>query len=162
MKKQCTKCKRTLSLRLFYRDEQKPDKLTSWCRDCKRTQHIEYYEKEKESRLKYRKNYYKNNRKEEIKKNKIYRRKILIELFELLENKCNRCGITDKRVLQVDHKDGGGNRHRKVRGAAYTYYQDMINSVKLGKNEYQLLCSNCNIIEGIEKGYKKTIWKDNE
>ena len=32
--------------------------------------------------------------------------------------------------------------------------------IKTNSKKYQLLCANCNLIEAIEKGYKKSIWKN--
>ena len=63
---------------------------------------------------------------------------------------CAYCGETDIRVLQVDHIEGGGGKHRKQLGISggrsfYTWLR------KCGfPKGYQVLCSNCNIIKDYE------------
>lgn len=158
MLKQCSECHKKKSLRFFYRDIQKSDGLTSNCRDCKRKRHLEYYEKSKEKRKEYSKRFYSkyNERIKELNKDRY--RKVMIELFDLLGNKCSICEEKDKRVLGVDHINGGGHRERMIKGSSYTYYQAMIDSVKNKEGKYQLLCANCNLKEAFNKGYKKTIW----
>src|SRR3990167_3657310 len=34
-------------------------------------------------------------------------------VLDVLGNKCSRCGFSDKRALQIDHKNGGGALERK-------------------------------------------------
>lgn len=59
--------------------------------------------------------------------------------------KCNRCGFSDWRALQIDHVHGGGTReHQAIRNAGI--YR---RALKLPK-EYQVLCSNCNWIKRYE------------
>lgn len=67
--------------------------------------------------------------------------------IEHLGSKCVNCGITDPRVLQIDHVSGhltgfgkGNNwmaRHKKI-----------ISTIP--GVEYQLLCANCNWIKRYE------------
>lgn len=71
-------------------------------------------------------------------------------------NKCNRCGFTDPRALQIDHVNGGGVRESREKygygvtksgyniHARFRYYQDVLKD-KTGK--YQILCANCNWIK---------------
>lgn len=85
-------------------------------------------------------------------------REIVNEIFELLGEKCSRCGYEDKRAIQIDHVNGGGNRERVARGNTVQIYKDILDGARNGSKDFKLLCANCNIIEGIEKGYKKSIW----
>jgi len=68
-----------------------------------------------------------------------------LAVFKFLGGCCVRCGNTDIRVLQIDHKNGGGSKHiRSVSGM--TRYKRLA----LGQddiNKYQLLCANCNWIK---------------
>ena len=64
--------------------------------------------------------------------------------------KCEHCGITDIRILSIDHINGGGASHlrsigRRAGQGFYRWLRD--NSYPAG---YQVLCLNCNIIKRIE------------
>jgi len=160
MNKKCTQCKETKSIRLFYRDSKKTDGLMPHCRDCHRKRRVEFFRNPRNIRLRseYQNKYYFDNKDIEKKKSKERYQKHKKELTELLGGICVRCGFTDKRVLQVDHINGGGSKHFRIKGSSYRMYREIIESVKNKENNYQLLCSNCNLIEAFEKGYKKTIW----
>ena len=159
MLKRCFKCRKKKETNLFYRDIQKSDGLTSFCRDCVRRQNIDSYEKNRLKIKEYSNRYYQENKELRKKKarEKYARTKKMVT--ELLGGKCMRCGFEDKRVLQVDHINGGGSKHFKVKGSAYTTYAEMVGSIKNKEKLYQLLCANCNLVEAFEKGYKTTIWK---
>jgi len=62
-----------------------------------------------------------------------------LEIFDLLGNKCNHCGITDMRVLQIDEINGGGTKQRA--NGMSNYYTMVLKKVKAGSKEYQLLCA---------------------
>lgn len=75
-------------------------------------------------------------------------------LFNLLGNKCVRCGFEDSRILQVDHIRGDGflDRPKKAtrrRGAGN--HAKMLRDPSLFES-YQLLCPNCNWLKRIENG----------
>jgi hypothetical protein len=78
------------------------------------------------------------------------------QIFTLLGNKCSnpKClvigGCTDVRCLQVDHVNGGGVKERKSFTSQYAYYKFVLNQIKAGSKDYQLLCANCNQIKRIE------------
>ena len=59
-------------------------------------------------------------------------------IYDLLGNQCVACGITDERVLQIDHKYSDGN---KERGLTRT---QLYKRVENQTRRYQLLCANCN------------------
>lgn len=73
-----------------------------------------------------------------------YRQARLIEIMSTLGNKCSRCGIVDKRCLQIHHKSPG---------------------TKLDKRDYfrkdydlslvELICANCHMIEHVD--YRKDL-----
>lgn len=68
-------------------------------------------------------------------------------VLELLGNKCKRCKISDKRVLCVDHINGGGSADISQKGRGVNYYKQLIELILNGSEEYQLLCHNCNWIK---------------
>lgn len=73
-----------------------------------------------------------------------YRRKLRQTLIQLLDGKCIRCGESDWRCLQVDHVNGGGSKKAKMRRNYTKYFKGIMDEVKAGSKEYQLLCANCN------------------
>jgi hypothetical protein len=68
----------------------------------------------------------------------------------LLGDCCSRCGITDKRVLAIDHVHGGGNRDRRMRTGAQ-YQRELIREILAGSTDYRLLCHNCNWLAYLER-----------
>jgi hypothetical protein len=122
----------------------------------KRAWHKRYREQNKALLLEKQRVYYKlnkeavltqqsisNHRKNEA--NRIY-------LFDILGNKCIKCGITDTRVLQIDHISGGGRNeilvNKKLRGGQkksgyYLKHPELISKI-------QLLCANCHVIKTFE------------
>ncbi len=64
-----------------------------------------------------------------------------------LGGKCVRCGFSDPRALQIDHKHGGGTAARKKdsRDAQTEVLRGVV-------RPYQLLCANCNWIKRAERG----------
>lgn len=79
--------------------------------------------------------------------------KVRRAIYDLLGEKCIRCGFDDKRALQIDHVYGGGNKERKSRGT--NNYKLILNKILDGSKEYQILCSNCNWIKRFENNEHK-------
>lgn len=68
------------------------------------------------------------------------------EVLEKLGNKCVECGERDRRVLQIDHIDGGGGKEQKtITGNRYKYY------LEHDCEGLQILCANCNQLKKIKK-----------
>ena len=65
--------------------------------------------------------------------------------LSILGNACAICGITDVRVLQIDHKTGGGTQEGQKIGR-YAIYR----RVAQDSSPYQLLCANHNWIKKVE------------
>jgi hypothetical protein len=55
---------------------------------------------------------------------------------------CSDCRINDVRVLQIDHVNGGGRKHRMSVGGV-----KLFEHVVDHPEEYQLLCANCHMIK---------------
>jgi len=68
-------------------------------------------------------------------------------VFDLLGDKCVRCGFSDKRALQVDHVNGRRGESGTHTGR-YLYRQIILG--KLPKEGFQVLCANCNWIKRSE------------
>jgi len=73
-----------------------------------------------------------------------------LRVFDYYGGKCAHCGISDYRVLDIDHKNDDG--HKEGRGRSHL--QSGLCSGKRKWEDYQLLCANCNRIKYYE--YMKT------
>lgn len=60
------------------------------------------------------------------------------QIYKLLGNKCKKCRIRDKKVLQIDHVNGDGHLERNL--SRSQLYAKVLQEPK----RYQLLCANCN------------------
>ena len=82
---------------------------------------------------------------------KLYARKYMkakrAEVLAVLGGKCNRCGFSDFRALQVDHVHGGGRIELLSGISSYTYMKRVLSDTT---GKYQLLCANCNWIKKYE------------
>jgi hypothetical protein len=108
------------------------------CKKCKQDYEKEYYKNHPESR---------NTSRCKVRKNQ------RIKIIKLLGNKCcNPFNLphldwcNDIRCLQIDHINGDGHKER-IKTNPWAYYKKILKSIKENKNEYQLLCANCNWIK---------------
>lgn len=64
------------------------------------------------------------------------------DLHKMYGGECECCGEKETLFLQLDHVNGGGNRHYKQTPSSNVYRQ----LVKLGERspDFRLLCANCN------------------
>jgi hypothetical protein len=82
-----------------------------------------------------------------------------INLLSLLGNKCKKCGITDKRVLDIHHIDS--SRKIKPLNRCYTWLR-RLKDWKENEGNLELLCANCHRIHTWnEKGYGQYKYKKN-
>ena len=88
------------------------------------------------------KHYYKNPKKHHAAVHKA-RVKLRLDMIKDYGGKCVDCGIIDVDVLDIDHVNNNGAEHRRKNLYGYNLYRYL---KKLGfpKDEYQLLCRNCN------------------
>lgn len=80
---------------------------------------------------------------------KNYKLKLRQDLLDAYGHKCACCGETTDEFLELDHINGGGNKHRKLET------KDLYSLLKkqgYPKDKYRLLCANCNHSLGM-KGY---------
>lgn len=67
---------------------------------------------------------------------------------DALGGQCSRCGFQDRRVLEIDHINGGGAQEQRAVGSQAIYRK-----IAAGNTAgYQLLCSNCHTIKTRETG----------
>ena len=68
------------------------------------------------------------------------------QIFDKLGRRCVHCGQSDVRVLQIDHRYGGGaDERRDYKGLAYLRH--IIADIDTGR--YQILCASCNILKRV-------------
>jgi len=103
------------------------------------------------------------NRQESINKS---HRKIRVEIkretIEAYGGKCNCCGITEEAFLTIDHIDGRGKDHQKkviskktgigVYRLSGTMLYKWLKKHGWPKDNYQLLCMNCNFAKSHNPG----------
>ena len=84
--------------------------------------------------------------------NKQRKRRYKKEIFDILGHKCNNplCPIPrdlmDERALVIEHVKGHGRKERMLRSnsTAYIYYKRVLDKIRNGSKEYQILCMYCN------------------
>lgn len=69
-----------------------------------------------------------------------------LKVFEYYGGRCAMCGISDYRVLDIDHKNDDGHKEGRDR----SHVQSGLCSGKRKWEDYQLLCANCNRIKYYE------------
>lgn len=130
----------------------------------------EYYQKNKEEIRRRSREYYWKNKEEIYKRRRSYYLKryendkdrilgLMGELYEkrrtevikFFGGKCVACGNNDIRVLQIDHINGGGVKERKEQTKLGYSYKKRFDLNKENKDQYQLLCANCNWIKRYEQ-----------
>lgn len=67
-------------------------------------------------------------------------RRLTHRVHAALGGRCDRCPVTDSRILHIDHKNDDGAVQRK----AFASRESFLNFVLAKPNEFQLLCPNCN------------------
>ena len=62
-------------------------------------------------------------------------------------SRCEKCGFDDWRALQIDHVRSNGYVERKKLKTLGLYRRVLGMTERERKQEYQLLCANCNVIK---------------
>lgn len=73
-----------------------------------------------------------------------YANRIRQAVLEKFGVKCNKCGFSDWRALQIDHVNSGGLEERKQYKNRTKYHRAVLADAT---GKYQLLCANCNQIK---------------
>lgn len=130
--KVCPKCKKEKENNDFYNDKRRKDKLSFWCKQCKKEE-IHYYTKTSES--------YRLAKAKSVKK---YRTITFVnnrtKLFKIMGNKCICCGVIEWWNLTIDHIIPLNGKKRIVTPTLYRKLLDNPEEIKY----YQLMCCGCN------------------
>lgn len=134
--KKCSKCSKEKNPQDFHKSPNSHDGLHTICKECRRI-HCRTYPT-------------------------AMREKIVQKLGGVCESA--NClwagGCRDSRCLQIDHKNGGG-RKEMIRLGQHGYYKRLIRmSLPKLKQNYQLLCANCNWIKrAVNDENRQSNWK---
>lgn len=106
---------------------------------------------DREERLAYHREYSRRYRQENKDKARATQReqwaKYRQEAIDALGGKCIRCGEEDRRVMQIDHIEGGGASDKRTRGS-----WQRLRAVPNEVERFQLLCANCHARKTYESG----------
>lgn len=78
---------------------------------------------------------------------KEYTTKLKKLIYEILGDKCVKCGFDDKRALQMDHINNDGYKERWAGTNDANRYLKVLKD----PSRFQILCANCNWIKRYEK-----------
>lgn len=145
--KRCPKCKRKKDRKTeFHKDSSTPDGLRVYCKLCQRKYNGKQYVEHKSERAIAQKAYVANNRVKVNTKNTLWRKQVRLEVLYHYSNStmsCVCCGENNIEFLCLDHKDGGGNKHRKEIGLGGYAIYIWLRKEGFPKG-YRVLCFNCN------------------
>ena len=125
-------------------------KNSKLCKGCNTTRGNEWKRRNPESSREYSRTYYKNHPKYNIPWGRQNRIDIRAEMVAVYGGKCTACGIADARVLDIDHIDNNGGASRKQGMWGWRLYR-WLRKHKYPRDNFQLLCRNCNWIKEIER-----------
>ena len=80
--------------------------------------------------------------------------KLRASIIIKLGGKCVACGETDRRVLQINHRRGGGRKELED-GKADNLYRAIRNET-VDLSQFDVRCANCNIIFEYEMARRST------
>ena len=96
-----------------------------------------------------------NNETKERSKN--HNRKNRVDLLNLLSNnnpRCIRCGCNDTRLLEINHKNGGGGKELEKGKMASKFWRDIRIGIRK-TDDLELLCRVCNSLHYLESKFGK-------
>lgn len=128
------------------------------CKKCSFEIGKKYRKLNPEKGRKYSGNYYKRHPKYNTKWGTENRKSIRKEMINAYGGKCVSCGIENPVVLDIDHINNDGGKHRKNGMWGWRLYR-WLRKNKYPKDNYQLLCKNCNWIKEIERRKLHEIFK---
>lgn len=89
-------------------------------------------------------------------KRKVDRDIIREEIIKMLGGKCVICNY-DGIAIQIDHVKGNGCKHKRLTRSAY--YKLILEEIKNGSKDYQLLCATHNIEKKFNNHEGVKIWE---
>lgn len=83
--------------------------------------------------------------------------RVLRRISGLEEPRCRICGCNDIRVLEVNHKKGGGVKEMKKLPSPAQFYRNILTG-RREIDDLEVLCKPCNILEYCKRKFNLT-WK---
>jgi hypothetical protein len=108
-------------------------------RENNKRSHIKHLAERKE----HSKQYYRDNKEKYKIWHKEHREQARLDIIANYGGKCACCGETEPLFLEIDHVNGGGSTDRK-NGLSGTMMYLKLKEQGYPKDDYQLLCANCN------------------
>lgn len=104
--------------------------------------------------------YYQANKKKILEKQKKWYKKNRLEVLNVVSNNnpiCVRCGCDNVRLLEINHKTGGGRE--ETNGKYNTkFYSNILNGTRK-VNDLEILCKVCNAWHALELKYGELPYK---
>jgi hypothetical protein len=95
----------------------------------------------------------------------LLRKRVFFRISGGICPRCVRCGCDDPRLLEINHKNGGGNKEMQHGRKSHRFYLDIANGTRQ-VDDLELLCKPCNAIHALELRYGKlpmrVIWRSDE
>ena len=105
--------------------------------------------------------YRSEHREERNKYMKKRRKELRIKLLNIISNGnicCVKCGCDDIRLLEINHKNGRGNKELQKGKKSLKFYDDILKG-KRKTDDLELLCRICNNLHYLELKFGKLPYK---
>jgi len=109
---------------------------------------VRNYKKQKESYIKRAKDWSKKNNEKRKKINSNWRWRMRLQMIDAYGGKCACCGESTKEFLTIDHIKNDGCKKRKEGEPIGAALYRKLKEKNWPKEDYQLLCMNCNFAKG--------------
>jgi hypothetical protein len=80
------------------------------------------------------------------------RKRVFFKVSGSISPVCVRCGCDDTRLLEINHKNGGGAKEMQNGKGSTRFYLDIANGTR-DTDDLELLCKPCNAIHALELKY---------
>lgn len=91
----------------------------------------------------------------------LLRKRVFFRITGSIQPRCVRCGCDDARLLEINHKNGGGGQETQKGKFTTRFYYDIANGYRR-TDDLELLCKACNAIHALEMKYgslpMKVVW----
>lgn len=168
MSKTCRDCGLEKPLTEFHRNKGMKDGYAPNCKDCRHNYFKEWYARPgvRDRQLE-RMRRWRNQphiKKRAKRKDREYQKKLRLEAMRKISGLespvCASCGCDDFRLLEINHKNGGG---RKEVGRNSKNFYRAIRDGKRKTSDLNVLCRVCNIKHGLELRFGrlpfKVVWR---
>lgn len=79
----------------------------------------------------------------------LIRKRVFFRICGSIHPKCVRCGCDDSRLLEINHKNGGGNLELQKGKRSNQFYRAIAKGLR-PTDDLELLCKPCNAVHALE------------